>query len=63
MKPDQLLIQAAYEDAIKRLYATLFQGYAEAGDDATRRQQADQNFIAGVALARSSRDRAVAILD
>jgi hypothetical protein len=62
MNPDQTIIQSAYEDAIKELYAKLFQGYAEAGGDAAQQKRADQHFMAGVGLARSSRDRAVDLL-
>jgi len=62
MNPDQKLIQSAYEDAIKGLYATHFQGYASAGGVQEQEQQADQSFAAGVTLARRSRDRAVALL-
>ena len=61
MNPDQKLIQAAYEDAIKGLYAKLFEGYAEAGVPA-QEQKAEQNFSTGVTLARRSRDRAIALL-
>ena len=61
MNPDQMLIKAAYEDAIKQLYAQLFEGYAEAEGDAAK-QQADQRFTAGVGIARRSRDRAVVLL-
>jgi hypothetical protein len=62
MDTDQEIIQSAYGDAIKDLYAKLFQGYADAGRNAGQKQQADQNFTAGVGLARSSRDRAIALL-
>jgi len=63
MNPDQTLIQSAYEDAIKGLYAKLFEGYAEAGGGAAQQQQqAEQRFTTGVALARTSRDRAIALL-
>jgi hypothetical protein len=62
MNPDQQLIQSAYEDAIKRLYATLVDGYATAGGAADQERQADQNFSSGVASARRSRDRAIALL-
>jgi hypothetical protein len=62
MNPDQTLIQSAYADAIKGLYATLFNGYAQAGGDAAQEQQADQHFMTGVGLARSSRDRTIALL-
>jgi hypothetical protein len=62
MNSDQQLIQCAYEDAIKGLYALLFQGYAAAGGDAAQHQEADQHFTAGIKLAQSSRDRAIALL-
>jgi hypothetical protein len=62
MNPDQTLIQSAYADAIKGLYATLFNGYIQAGGDAAQEQQVDQHFMRGVELARSSRDRAIALL-
>jgi hypothetical protein len=62
MNPDQRLIQSAYEDAIKRLYATLFDGYTTAGGVPEQERQADQNFIAGVSSARRSRERAIALL-
>ena len=62
MNPDQQLIQSAYEDAIKRLYATLFDAYAAAGGVPEQERQADQNFAAGVSSARRSRDRAIALL-
>ena len=62
MNPDQKFIQSAYEDAIKGLYARLFDGYAAAGGDQGREQQADQNFTTGFTLARRSRDRAIALL-
>jgi hypothetical protein len=62
MNPDQLLIQSAYEDAVKMLYGKLFDSYAAAGGDAAQMQQADQRFTTGIGLARSSRDRAIALL-
>jgi hypothetical protein len=62
MNPDQQLIQSAYEDAIKRLYVILFDGYAAAGGVQTQEQQADQNFATGVTVARRSRVRAIALL-
>jgi hypothetical protein len=62
MNPDQTLIQSAYEDSIQGLYAKLFDAYAAAGGDASQTQQADQRFMTGVGLARSSRDRAIALL-
>ena len=62
MNPDQKLIQSAYEDAIKKLYGTLFDNYSQSGGDQAQQQQADQAFSAGVGFARKSRDRAVALL-
>jgi hypothetical protein len=62
MNTDQETIQSAYGDAIRDLYANLFQGYTEAGHDAVQKRQAEENFTAGVGMARSSRDRAIALL-
>lgn len=62
MNPDQSLIHSAYEDAVKSLYAKLFDSYAGAGGDAMQIQQAEQRFTMGIGLARNSRDRAIALL-
>jgi hypothetical protein len=62
MNPDQQLVQSAYEDAIRKLYAALFDAYAAAGGDQAQERQADQNFSTGVAFARRSRDRAISLL-
>jgi hypothetical protein len=62
VNPDQKLIQSAYEDAIRKLYAQLFDSYAQSGGDAGAEQEAEQIFIKGVGFARKSRDRAATIL-
>jgi len=62
MNPDQKLIQSVYEDTIKRIYEKLFEGYTEAAGVPAQETQAEQNFTKGVALARKSRDRAIALL-
>ena len=62
MNPDQKVIQSAYEDSIKRLYATLFDNYVQSGGDQAQQQRADQAFTRDVGLARKSRDRAVVLL-
>jgi hypothetical protein len=62
VNPDQKLMPPAYEDAIKLLYAKLFEGYEEAAGDPAQEQQADQRFTTGVELARRARDRAIALL-
>lgn len=61
MNRDQQIILAAYDDAIKSLYSNLFDGYVAADGDAAQEQQADRRFTTGISLARSSRDRAVAL--
>ncbi len=62
MSPDQKLIQCAYEDAVKNLYAKLFEGYTEAGGDAAQEQQAEQHFTTGIGHARRTRERAIPLL-
>jgi hypothetical protein len=62
MNPDQKLIQSAYEDAIKKLYAQLFDSYAQSGGNQAQQQHADEAFTTGVGLARKSRDRAIALV-
>jgi hypothetical protein len=62
MKTDQQIIQAAYEDAVQKLYATLFDNYVTAAGDAAMIQDADRHFTTGLGFARSSRDRATALV-
>jgi len=61
MDSDQSLIEAAYGDSIKGLYAKLFDGYVTAGGDAAGQREAEQRFMTGVEFARGSRDRAIAL--
>jgi hypothetical protein len=62
MNPDQPFIQSAYEDALKKLYLTLFDGYVTANGDDAMIQEAERHFTTGLGLARRSRDRAIALL-
>jgi hypothetical protein len=62
MDSDQTLIETAYAGTIKGLYDKLFDGYVTAGGDTALEQQAEQRFLKGVGFARSSRDRAIALL-
>jgi hypothetical protein len=62
MNPDQELIESAYADAIKKLYAALFDKYTQGGGDAAQEQAFDEAFTTGVAFARKARDRAKALL-
>ncbi len=62
MNPEQTIIQAAYEEAIKKLYPVLLEGYAEAEGDLAKEELADQHFTKGVAAARTARERAISLL-
>lgn len=55
-------IQEAYSDVLKSLFQQFFGAYVNAGADAALKQQAEQKFSGGVALAAAVRDRAVALL-
>src|SRR5579863_2098434 len=55
MVSDEENIQAAYCDAIKKVYATLFDKYAEAGGDPALEREADHQFTIGIGLARKTR--------
>ena len=59
---DEDQIQAAYSDALKGLYKILMTAYSTADGNKQVEKKADEAFKAGVALARRSRDRAVALL-
>jgi hypothetical protein len=62
MNSDPAVIQIAYEEALKRLYAMLLDGYIQAAGDPVQEQQAEQRFKTGVGLGRRSRDRAIALM-
>jgi len=62
MNHDQQNILAAYDEAIKKLYATLFDCFVEAGGDSAQQQQAEQNFTKGVGFAQRARDRAMSLV-
>jgi len=59
---EQELIASAYEDAIKKLYAVLFDSFVQASGGADEEQQAEENFRIGVAKARHARERALQLL-
>jgi hypothetical protein len=52
----------AYGDMLKSLYGELFSAYLNAGVNPAAKQEADQKFSVGVALAMAVRDRALALL-
>ena len=62
MVGDEENIQASYCEAIKKLYATLFDKYAQAGGDPAMEREADEQFLIGIGLARKTRDRAVLLV-
>jgi hypothetical protein len=59
---DTQIITAAYQDALKQVFSVFFTSSAGAAGNAAAIQQAEQAFVAGVTLARSARDRAIALL-
>jgi hypothetical protein len=59
---DQDTIKAAYSDALQKMYTMLFDAFVAAPEDQSAQDQAKQRFSAGLALARKSRDAAVALL-
>jgi len=61
MNPDQQLIESAYQDAVRKLYAAFFDHYVTAAGDAAMIEEADRHFSTGLVLARVSRDRAIAL--
>ena len=51
----------AYSDMLKSLYRELVTAYLNAGVNSAAKQQVEQKFSAGVALAMAVRDRALAL--
>lgn len=62
MNTDLELIQSAYEAAVQKLYAELFDHYVTAAGDAAMIEEADRQFSTGLLLARTSRERAFALV-
>ncbi|MDR3404772.1 MAG: hypothetical protein P4L99_19870 [Chthoniobacter sp.] len=59
---DQDIINEAYQDAVKKLFAVFYTSLIDAGNNQGQIDAAKQNFKAGIAKARSSRDAAIALL-
>ena len=61
---DQQLIEAAYEDGIKKFYANYEDLWTQAknSNDTGGLQKAEHIFSNGVSLRRQARDRALALL-
>ena len=59
---DQDTIKEAYADALKNMYGVLFQSFVTAPQDQHAQDQAKERFSSGLALARSARDAALALL-
>jgi hypothetical protein len=60
---DKDMIQQAYEDKLGNLYEQLFNGLLAAQADPAQVAAAEGRFSQGVALARRTRDRAMALVD
>ena len=60
---DKDRIQEAYEDKLGNLYEQLFNGLLAAQSDKAQVNAAEGRFTQGVALARRTRDRAMALVD
>jgi hypothetical protein len=59
---DQDTIKEAYADALKRLYGVLLDAFVAAPQDQHAHDQAKQRFSSALALARKTRDAALALL-
>jgi hypothetical protein len=63
MTQDRDLIDLAYQDAVKRLFASFFDQYSQAGGSATEEGEAEKHFTNGMATAKRVYTRAIALLD
>jgi hypothetical protein len=56
------VINSAYEDLLRQLFATFYLSYTSAMGDESQEVEAEKLFARGVAHARFVRDRALALL-
>jgi hypothetical protein len=59
---DRDLIDTAYQDTFKKLFASFFDQYTQAGGSAEEESAAEQHFTNGVATAKRVYTRAIALL-
>ena len=59
---DQDTIKQAYADSLKKFYTVLFEAFVASPQDQNAQDQALQRFKTGLALARKTRDAALASL-
>lgn len=59
---DNQEIEAAYAEAVKALFRVLYASYSTADGNKQVEKKADEAFKAGLAIARRTRDRALAML-
>ena len=59
---DQDTIKEAYADTLKRMYDMLHEAFITASQDQHAQDQAKQRFSSGLALARRTRNAALALL-
>ena len=55
-------IEIAYQENIKKLFAMLLEGMVEADGNTSEGKQADERFANGLAIARQTRIRALALV-
>ena len=56
------IIQGAFEAAVEGLYKVMFNSYIIAAGSKAEEKKADSAFKSGLAVARTVRDRAIALL-
>jgi len=59
---DQDIINAAYQDAVKNVFAVFLTSFVDASNDQTQIAAAKQRFKTGIAVARTVRDAALSLL-
>jgi hypothetical protein len=59
---DDAIIKELYKELIKPIFTTFYQDAYVGKPTPQQKQQAEQNFTNGIAMARQARDRAIALL-
>lgn len=60
---NQEIIEAAYQNAVKDLFAMFFDSLTAANGDEDQERRADERFARGIAIAKNARTRALRLLD
>lgn len=62
MSQDSDLVVASYGDIAKSIFSTFFENLIVAQQDPAAQKAAADKFVAGITIARTARDRAIALL-